>query len=197
MLVFMGQVSYLKWLDKRLYIDTADVDAILRAASPFATATRKPNAQEAFLALTRIGGGVRGRRFDIALKDRGESPFTAYEGQKVFFSHGKIERSPLIRRRFFKVYPAIVCDACSLQTRERYPWTDNILELHHILPLAATLNVNGTTTMLDDLVPLCPSCHRSIHVFYQRKLSEWCVPDFGSKRMARDVYDWAKREIRT
>ena len=74
-------------------------------------------------------------------------------------------------------------------------WTENILELHHILPLSVTINVNGTTTLLDDMVPLCPSCHKSIHVYYRIKLQEWGVEDFGSKKMAQDVYMLAKREI--
>ena len=88
-----------------------------------------------------------------------------------------------------------ICNACRLNTKVRYPWTDNILELHHVLPLAASLNANGTTTLLDDLVALCPSCHKSIHVFYRIKLKEWGIEDFGSKKMALDVYEMAKREI--
>ena len=86
---------------------------------------------------------------------------------------------------------------CHLHPRDKYPWLDshNILELHHILPLSATLNVNGTTTTLDDLRPLCPTCHRSIHIFYKNKLNEWDLPDFSSKKMATDVYELAKRTI--
>lgn len=195
MLVFMGQVSYLKWLDKRLFIDSVDIDTILKAIAPFVNNSRKENAQEEFIRLTTFSKGVSAATFDIVLKDREVEGFSVKEGGKVFTSHGKIERSPLVRKRFFEAHPEIVCDACQVRTRERYPWTDNILELHHVLPLAATLNVNGTTTVLDDLMPLCPSCHKSIHIFYKIKLAEWGVPDFGSKKMAKDVYAMAKGEI--
>lgn len=99
------------------------------------------------------------------------------------------------RPSLFPPNPDTICNACGINTKMRYPWTDNILELHHVLPLAASLNANGTTTLLDDLVALCPSCHKSIHVFYRIKLREWGIEDFGSKKMALDVYAMAKREI--
>lgn len=76
-----------------------------------------------------------------------------------------------------------------------YPWTDNLLELHHVLPLSASINVNGTTTVMDDLVPLCPSCHRGIHAFYRVKFDEWGIQDFGSRKMAHNVYAMAKKQI--
>ena len=192
MLVFMGQSSYVKWFEKRLYIDSVDFDSILKATTPQVAGKRPEDPTEAFLELTMIAHGKLSAKFDILLKDRKGQEFAVSEGGKVFQSHGKIERSPLVRKRFFKMHPKIVCDACSLKPRERYPWTDNILELHHVLPLSATLNVNGTTTVLDDMIPLCPSCHESIHIYYKIKLTEWGVFDFGSKRMAKDVYEMAK-----
>lgn len=49
--------------------------------------------------------------------------------------------------------------------------------------------------VLDDMIPLCPSCHKSVHLFYKIKLTEWGVNDFGSKKMAKDVYEMAKGTI--
>ena len=195
MLVFLGQASYMKWFNRRLYIDTTDYDAVLHAIHPAIRAYRKHIPQEEFLSLTSVSDIADTSKFDIVLKDREPPEFSIREGEKVLVSHRRTERSPLLRRKYFEVCPNILCDACSLKPRERYPWTDNILELHHILPLSATLNVNGTTTRLDDLVPLCPCCHKSIHIFYRIKLDEWGVDDFGSFTMARDVYKMAKREI--
>ncbi len=157
--------------------------------------TRPADPTEAFLKLTTVANGKQSSRFDILLQDRKSTDFSVEEGGKVFCSHGKTERSPLVRKKYFEVHPVIVCDACLLKPNERYPWTDNILELHHILPLSATINVNRTTTVLDDMIPLCPSCHKSVHVYYKIKLTEWGVPDFGSKHMARAVYEMAKRDI--
>ncbi len=195
MLVFMGQVSYLKWFDQRLYADSKDVAGILRAIRPDVRVVRCATAVEEFVALTTMGSARNRQKFDVVLADREKPPMSFEEGKRAFGTHGKIERSPLIRRHFFRAHPKLVCDACALDVKRRYPWTENILELHHILPLSATINVNGTTTLLDDMVPLCPSCHKSIHVYYRIKLQEWGVEDFGSKKMAQDVYILAKREI--
>lgn len=194
MLVFMGQSSYLKWFDSRLYLDSLDFKSILGAVAPSVREARKTDPNEEFLALTSLGQMVPST-FNIILEDRMVSDFSVQEGGKKFISHGKIERSPLVRKKYFLLYPEIVCDACYLHPQERYPWTHNILELHHILPLAATLNINGVTTTLDDLKPLCPSCHKSIHLFYKTKLLELDVADFGSKQMAEDVYRMAKGAI--
>ena len=195
MMVFMGQVSYLKWFDRTLYIDTSDIKAVMEAVKPDFTRKRKSMAVEEFFEECLVGESGR-KKFEVLLGDR-EIPTVAFkEGGRVFVTHGKIERSPLVRRKYFERYPELTCDICRMNPRERYPWTDNILQLHHVFPLASTLNVNSTTTFLDDLVPLCPSCHVSIHVFYRERLAEWGVEDFGSKKMARDVYELARQEVR-
>lgn len=195
MLVFMGQTSYFKWFDRRLYADSTDIAGILKAITPTPRLNRNPVPAEEFVALTTMGGERERKRLDVVLSDRG-IPASGYEeGKRIFGTHGKLERSPLVRKHFFMAHPEPVCDACNLNVKIRYPWTENILELHHVLPLCATINVNGTTTLLEDMVPLCPSCHKSIHIYYRQKLSEWGVDDFGSKKMARDVYNLAKREI--
>lgn len=195
MLVFMGQASYLKWFDRKLYADSNDVAGILRAVVPPIRIERRSNPSEEFIALTTMGAERDRKKLDTVLADRGVVFYGYEEGKRTFGTHGKLERSPLVRRHFFLAHPELVCDACKINVKTRYPWTDNILELHHILPLCATINVNGTTTTLDDMVPLCPSCHKSVHIYYRQKLTEWGIEDFGSKKMARDVYNLAKMEI--
>lgn len=195
MLVFMGQTSYLKWFDRKLFADSNDISGILKSIEPAVRATRRKIASEEFIEITTMGSKQARKRLDTILADRGVPPSGYEEGRRMFGTHGKIERSPLVRKHFFYTHPELVCDACALDVKKRYPWTGNILELHHVLPLSATINVNGTTTLLEDMVPLCPSCHKSIHIYYRQKLTEWGVTDFGSKKMARDVYGLAKREI--
>lgn len=195
MLVFMGQSSFLKWFDRNLFLDSSDVSGILKAIAPSVRENRKSIVAEEFLAMTSTGSETSRKKLEISLADRGVSAMGFKEGMREFGSHGKLERSPLVRKYYFIAHPELICDACSVNTKVRYPWTDNILELHHLLPLSATLNVNGTTTLLEDLVPLCPSCHKSIHAYYRLKLREWGVADFGSKKMAKDVYKMAKMEI--
>ncbi len=195
MLVFMGQASFLKWFDRRLYVDSTDIDSILKTTTPVPRPQRKKLPTEEFFSLSEPGTAPAFRKLDTMLKDRELPPDAFREGGRAFGTHGKIERSPLVRRRFFQLHPETICDACHIDTKLRYPWTDNILQLHHLMPLANPLLVDGTTTSLEDMVPLCPNCHRSIHVYYTVKLREWGVEDFGSKKMALDVYRMAKGEI--
>lgn len=197
LLVFMGQASYIRWFDKHLYLDTNDFDAVISATVPCFNGERLADASMEFLRLSSLKQYATSSSLDIELRDRSVSEFAVKEGRKAFASHQKIERSPLARYRYFKLHPTLVCDACALHPIDRYPWLHdtNILELHHILPLSATLNSNGTTTTLDDLKPLCPTCHRSIHAFYKQKLAEWELPDFSSRKMANDVYELAKKGI--
>ena len=195
MLVFMGQSSFLKWFDKHLYADTSDLNTVLKAISPHIRIKRKDVPQDEFLAVTSLGTRTQQKKLEIILPDR-EGGITGFiEGRRVFSTHRKLERSPLVRRHYFLTYPDLICDACHLDVKHRYPWVDNILELHHVLPLSATINVNGTTTLLDDLVPLCPTCHKSIHSYYRLKLNELGIDDFSSREMANRVYDTAKKEI--
>lgn len=195
MLVFMGQASYLKWFDRKLYADSDDRSDILKSVVPMVKGERRRVAAEEFVALTTTGSERERRHLETVLSDRGISLVGFGEGKRMFGTHGKLERSPLVRRHFFIAHPDLVCDVCRMDVKRRYPWTENILELHHVLPLSATINVNGTTTLLEDMVALCPSCHRSVHVYYRQKLTEWGIDDFGSKKMARDVYNLAKGEV--
>lgn len=195
MMVFMGQSSFMRWFDKRLYVDTSEVRSVIKALSPIVRGERKSIPAEEFLRMTNASDERDLERLDVKLADREPIGLRFLEGRRTFGAHGRIERSPMVRKFYFQSHPDLICDACRMHPKEKYPWTENILELHHLLPLSSTINVNGTTTSLDDLVPLCPSCHRSIHEFYRLKLDEWGVEDFGSKKMARDVYEFAKREI--
>jgi len=80
-------------------------------------------------------------------------------------------------------------------TRLRYPWTDNLLEIHHLLPLSSAITITGEGTSLEDIVGLCPNCHRSVHIFYRRWFEENLVNDFSSKNQAREVYQSATEAI--
>src|SRR5690606_36956627 len=88
------------------------------------------------------------------------------EGNKVRRTHLKIERNAALRREFFLVRPTSICDVCQTDTHLTYTWTERIIDLHHLLPLSSGTRVEVTGTTLDDLVPVCPSCHRAVHRFY-------------------------------
>lgn len=195
MMVFMGQTSYLKWFNRRLLPDALEVRPILRAVTPVKIGARKSLGVEEFLAKTSVGSDLILHRHDIEIPGR-DVPVTEFEeGRRIFRTHGRIERSPLVRRAYFRAHPELVCDTCRMNVHAVYPWAGNLLGLHHVLPLSASINVNGTTTLLDDMVPLCPSCHKGIHAFYRTRFDEWGIRDFGSKKMAHDVYAMAKEQI--
>jgi len=193
MMLVVSQFSFLKWANKILYLDAtfdlqqflADVDLsltppVLDRAEEFAEMTR----------LTSIPSPLfSGQNFETPI----DVLFT--EGQRSRITHLKIERSPLLRKMFFKQPRTIQCDMCELLPRVKYPWTDNLLEIHHLLPLSSGIALLNSGTSLNDIVPLCPNCHRSIHVYYKIWLNGNQVNDFSNKVEAREVYKEAKLKI--
>jgi hypothetical protein len=110
------------------------------------------------------------------------------EGSKVKKTHVTIERNAELRREFFLARPTAVCDVCTLNTAQTYPWTERVLDLHHLLPLSSGTRVEAEGTTFDDLVPVCPNCHRAIHRYYDGWLDDNARADFLSTNEARDVY---------
>ena len=78
---------------------------------------------------------------------------------------------------------------------KRYPWTDFLLDIHHISPLSSTVAISSHGTSIADIVGLCPSCHRAVHVYYKMWLKANNQTDFVSKAEAHDVYLQATKEI--
>ena len=114
------------------------------------------------------------------------------EGTKIKQTHLTIERNKNLRDQFFLQRPTSVCDICRVDTARTYPWTDRILDLHHLLPLASGTRVGLSGTTFDDLVPICPSCHRAVHRFYDRWLATNDRRDFESKEQAVETYRGAR-----
>ncbi|ODT79161.1 MAG: HNH endonuclease [Pelagibacterium sp. SCN 64-44] len=116
------------------------------------------------------------------------------EGTKVQKTHLTIERNTKLRKAFFDANPTAVCDVCRLDTQASFPWVDKVLDVHHLLPLASGTRTENAGTVLSDLVPLCPTCHRAIHRFYDKYLGEKGRKDFLDGDEARAAYDDAKKE---
>ena len=117
------------------------------------------------------------------------------EGSKVKKTHVTIERNNRLRKEFFLVRPTAICDVCTLDTAKTYPWTERIVDLHHLLPLSSGTRVEATGTTFDDLVPVCPNCHRAIHRFYDVWLDGNNKKDFKDTREARAVYQEMKNQF--
>jgi hypothetical protein len=128
------------------------------------------------------------------ISDAVESGFS--EGTKVEKTHVIIERNSQLRAEFFRVKPTSECDVCKLLTDKTYSWADRILDLHHLLPLSSGTRMNARGTMLDDLVPVCPSCHRAVHRFYSVWLKKQKQRDFLNKEEAVHVYNTIKGKFK-
>jgi hypothetical protein len=114
------------------------------------------------------------------------------EGRRVERTHLVIERNAGLRREYFSRFDPRQCDMCRLDTKATYPWTNSILDLHHKLPLAAGTQVEAKGTVLSDLAPVCPTCHRAIHRFYSTWLSDSGLKDFENNDQAHHVYNLVK-----
>lgn len=193
MMTVLSQFSFLKWSNKKLYLDTSfDLETFLGGLE-FSITSPNPNREVEFAKLT---GNPVLPRFPTAGQVF-ESPIDLLftEGKRTRISHLKIERSPLLRKLFFEKFRLIVCQMCDLEPRKKYPWTDNLLEIHHLLPLSSGVTVTAAGTSLDDIVPLCPTCHRGTHVYYKWWLNGNQTNDFASKAEAKAVFMEAKKKI--
>lgn len=119
-----------------------------------------------------------------------EAGFT--EGGKIEQTHLKIERNGQLRRAFFDANPTSVCDFCENDTKEIYPWSDRVLDIHHVLPLSSGTRTSRSGTVLSDLVANCPTCHRAVHRYYTIWLKQNGKKDFQDAKEARNVYVQAK-----
>lgn len=117
------------------------------------------------------------------------------EGTKVKKTHVTIERNTRLRKEFFLARPTATCDVCALDTAKTYPWTERIIDLHHLLPLSSGTRVEKNGTTFDDLVPVCPNCHRAIHRFYDVWLDGNNKKDFKDTKEARAVYQEMKNQF--
>lgn len=198
MLAFISQLSFLKAFGGYLYLDVNGnddvqniLDNILQPISNSALANRT----EEFCQLTRFSHHIilPARKITKAPLSIPDIEFA--EGKKIRVQHLRIERSPLLRKFYMIAHPEPLCAACDMHIQEKYPWVDYMLDLHHLLPLASVVRISNEGTSLDDMVGLCPSCHRAIHTYYRKWLKSNQQDDFKSKQEAMSVYLEAVREI--
>lgn len=197
MLIFISQMSILKWYAGSLFLDISpkdyeDYNGFQHLTNPFFKEPKQIREEE-YLSMTALTDEPV---YKFELQSR-EAPADDIfmEGKRTRVTHIKIERSPLLRKLFFEKYPETVCDMCVCETKQRYPWTDNLLEVHHILPLSSTLSITGEGTSLTDVVGLCPNCHKSVHTYYKNWLNKYKLDDFRNCVEAKEIYHQAKTSI--
>ena len=205
MVVFIGQLSFLKIFDRRIFLDILgeeDAKVLLTQLIKPIQKKQYDDKIEEFLSLTSIrhnviipGQTTLVTTSGISLPNTDVSDIEFVEGRRKRVHHLRIERSPMLRRIYIQLHPEPICDACKSNIKERYPWTDYMLDLHHLLPLSSVVKTLETGTSLSDMVGLCPSCHRAIHSYYSKWLKENSIEDFRSKKEAMEVYLNAIKEI--
>lgn len=196
---FISQLSYLHVDRKNIITSLSRQEAydIIQSLSPI----NGPREADGDAEIQRLAKFFHSER-DNGLAEHKKVPVADMaglgflEGTKVVRTHVAVERNPRLRDMFFVRNPTSVCDACSLDTRARYPWTRRILDLHHVLPLSSGTRVDSRHgTMLSDLVPICPTCHRAVHRFYDKHLRAKGRNDFVNENEARGLYVRAKEAI--
>lgn len=98
------------------------------------------------------------------------------EGKKVWKLSQEIERDPNLKREVKAQNRAknggiLCCEACGFSDA-----LDGMFDAHHLQPLAAGVR----TSRADDLVVLCPTCHRWAHVKASDLLSPLTVSEVAS-----------------
>lgn len=97
--------------------------------------------------------------------DEGEIDEIFEEGVLRYRLHRSYERDPGLRKRklaaFRRAHGALHCEVCELLPSRIYGAAfAEVLECHHLVPLHESGRRNST---LDDVVLLCPTCHRVAH----------------------------------
>lgn len=85
-----------------------------------------------------------------------------WEGQRVQIQVNKYERNRYARRACIEHHGAI-CKCCSRDMTKTYgEIAQGIIEVHHVTQIAE-IGKSYRVDPINDLVPLCPNCHRVIH----------------------------------
>lgn len=178
----------IKSADDYLFKDEM-LNNFLRPENRFAKADR----MEEFWEMTSLSDKIIVPTFEVFTSEPSDIEFI--EGNRKRVEHFRVERSGLLKKYYKKVNPNPICCACGADMSKRYPWTDYMLDIHHLLPLSSAVAISSSGTSLADIVGLCPSCHRAVHMYYRKWLRANEQADFKSKQEAHDVFVQATKEI--
>jgi DNA-binding transcriptional ArsR family regulator len=123
--------------------------------------------------------------------------FAFAQGKRPRITHLRVERHPNLRKTFLAIVPKpIQCDICNNNLADVYPWSNNLIEVHHLLPLSSDIAYRRQETLLQDVVALCPNCHKAVHQYYSQWLAVRSMDDFLSDEEAKSVYQEVKILVR-
>ncbi len=197
-LLVMSQISYLTVIGGKIFVSLSQEDAhnIFNDLFPLNIQHSQDQNLE-ILNITSLFSGTfdefEYEYSDSIVQEVEESGFV--EGGKIKKTHLVIERNRMLRKHYFKEKNTSICDFCNMDTALSYPWCERVIDLHHLLPLSSGTHVKTTGTSFQDIRPVCPSCHRSIHKYYSIWLKEKLQKDFSDKKEALFVYNEAKERF--
>jgi 5-methylcytosine-specific restriction endonuclease McrA len=201
MLAFISQLEFLSWNGSQLSLDIdisrwQSLESIAEAIAPELPDLTK-SREDQILALGSYTIDENQHRstevLEMVQRQRLiESDELFIEGKRNRITHLVVERSRKVRERFLRERHVTHCDMCTMYPPSKYRWVESLLEVHHLLPLSSPIYAELKGTSLDNLVGLCPNCHRSTHIFYSKWFKERGLQDFPSHDIAKSVYFEAK-----
>ena len=199
MMPFISQYSFLEYANGTIRFKINSVKScqkMFAELQPYSNEISAHDLVNDFLQLTTVSSQMSapiekaGEDYDMS------EEYVVKEGKQVFKQHFAYERSPQLRELYIKSHPEPVCDMCKRNMKQVYPWANYLLEIHHLLPLSSFDEVSEShISSLDDIVGLCPACHRAVHLFYKVYLLSYEQEDFTSAEEAREAYYAAKAEV--
>jgi hypothetical protein len=144
----------LKW---RIKFEKTDSPQLSRSKSLIwqVRSRRRLTSASAELLLAALKEGARKTSIEMQF---------AKEGSPLLRQVTTRERDPKVRAAALRKYN-FTCAVCECKPAEVYgQFAKQCLDVHHLLPLAGDKE-NRSATKLSDVVLLCPTCHRALHMF--------------------------------
>ena len=196
---FICQLSYLHTYRNQIIatLSQSDAASIFEEIAPLGGAPLPDRDEEIQRLAAHFKDGSVHDFFDYPPTTTSEVSHSGFEeGRRVQRSHIVIERNSQLRNLFYSTRPTATCQACEIDTHAKYPWTERVLDIHHLLPLSSGTRVDARAgTILEDLIAICPTCHRSDHRYYDRHLQNAGKGDFSDKAEALRIYEEARKSI--
>lgn len=186
----MAQISYIhiRGQSAGLSIAPEDAQKAFAELQPIGGTRLASGDAEIHRRAALFAGGSTLDFFDYPKTVVSESTEAGFkEGSKAEKTHLVIERNSRLRAEYFSRFNPKSCDVCKLETAKSYPWTAQIIDLHHVLPLSSGTRTERSGTVLTDMLPVCPTCHRAIHRYYATWLKLNLRRDFVDATEAKSV----------
>lgn len=88
---------------------------------------------------------------------------TFEEGSRRFRMHNVIERNQRLISAFKRGLQSFACTICAFDFEAEYGDIGRgFIECHHTRPVSE-MNPDGDTSSVDELIAVCPNCHRMLH----------------------------------